>query len=82
MKTQLKSLTRKTKTINIAVLISGRGSNMLALHKKIQKGSLKNVNISIVISDSKESIGLAKANALGLPTALVDRKDFNSQGGF
>ena len=63
--------------MNIAVLISGRGSNMLALHQAIQKGSLNNVTLSLVISNNKEAAGLAKAKTLGLPTALVDKSKFN-----
>lgn len=65
--------------MNIAVLISGRGSNMLALHQAIQKGSLKNVTLSLVISNNKEAAGFAKAKILGLPTALVDKDRFNSR---
>lgn len=68
--------------MNIAVLISGRGSNMLALHQAIQKGSLKNVALSLVISSHKEAAGLAKAKRLGLPTVLIDRSQFNSRRDF
>lgn len=68
--------------MNIAVLISGRGSNMLALHQAIQSGNLANVTLVLVIGSRKEAAGLAKASNLGLPAELIDRSKFSSRRDF
>jgi phosphoribosylglycinamide formyltransferase-1 len=59
----------------IGVLLSGRGSNFLALHAAIQRGELP-ARIAMVVSDVPEAPGLARAGELGLPTAALARRDF------
>jgi phosphoribosylglycinamide formyltransferase-1 len=53
-----------------AVLISGRGSNMLALEQATRDGRIDG-HIAAVISDRADAAGLAAARDLGLPTAAV-----------
>lgn len=57
-------------SLPFAVLISGRGSNMLALARAVQDGRIDG-RIVAVISDRADAAGLASAQALGLPTAVV-----------
>jgi phosphoribosylglycinamide formyltransferase 1 len=54
--------------LKLAVLISGRGSNMIALAHACQAGRL-NAEIALVASDRPDAAGLAAATALGLRTA-------------
>lgn len=54
----------------LAVLISGRGSNMLAIVRACLAGTL-NAEVAVVIADRPEAAGLAHAAALGVPTATV-----------
>ncbi len=54
-----------------AVLISGRGSNMLALARATRDGRI-NGKIVAVISDRAEAAGLAEAERLGLATAVLE----------
>jgi phosphoribosylglycinamide formyltransferase-1 len=54
----------------LAVLISGRGSNMLAIAAACARGSLP-VEISAVISDRDDAPGLAAARDLGLRTVSL-----------
>jgi phosphoribosylglycinamide formyltransferase-1 len=61
--------------MNLAVLISGRGSNLEAILKAIDKGIIK-ANISIVISNKKDARGLEIARKFGIKTAFVNPKDF------
>jgi phosphoribosylglycinamide formyltransferase-1 len=56
-------------------LLSGRGSNFLAIARSIRSGSLPNSEIAVVISNVADAPGLKAAEELGLPTAL-----FVSQG--
>lgn len=65
-------------TINLAIFLSGRGSNFEALQSAIQRGDLK-AKITLVASNSADAIGLKTATGLSIPTAVFDRKQF-SQG--
>jgi phosphoribosylglycinamide formyltransferase-1 len=53
-----------------AVLISGRGTNMLALARAAADGAISG-RLSIVISDRADAAGLAEARRLGLPTRVL-----------
>jgi phosphoribosylglycinamide formyltransferase-1 len=53
-----------------AVLISGRGSNMLALERATRDGRIDG-RVATVISDRADAAGLAAARDLGLATAVV-----------
>ncbi len=57
----------------IAILISGRGSNMIALAEATRDGRIPNAEISVVISDQRNALGLARARALGIETLVIGR---------
>ena len=57
-------------TLRLGVLLSGRGSNFLAIAESIRAGRLQGVEIAVVISNVADSGGLAAAQQLGLPTAV------------
>jgi phosphoribosylglycinamide formyltransferase-1 len=59
----------------VAILISGRGSNMAAL---IQAAAAEDypAEIAIVISNRADAGGLEKAKSSGIPTAVVESKPF------
>ena len=61
--------------LKIGVLVSGRGSNLQAIHGAIQSGSLR-ATIAVVISNKKEAPGLVRAKAEGLPCVFHDPKAF------
>jgi phosphoribosylglycinamide formyltransferase-1 len=59
----------------LGILLSGRGSNFLAIADAVQSGILQGVaKIAVVISNNAESYGLQRARELGLPTALFVSK--------
>lgn len=58
----------------IAILISGRGSNMLALAEAVRDGRLPKTGISVVISDQPSAPGLTKAKELGIETLVIERR--------
>jgi phosphoribosylglycinamide formyltransferase-1 len=59
----------------IAVFISGRGSNMLAIARNALEGSLRDCcEIALVFSNNPDAPGLAAAQRLGLPTACIDSR--------
>jgi phosphoribosylglycinamide formyltransferase-1 len=54
----------------LGILLSGRGSNFLAIAKSIREGRLPSAEIAIVIANVPEAPGLNAARVLGLPIAL------------
>lgn len=57
----------------IGILISGRGSNMIALADAVREGRVPDAEISVVISDKRSAEGLARANARGIETLVIGR---------
>ena len=62
------------KTFRLGILISGRGSNMVALIDAAQAGMIPNAEVSVVISDKPNAAGLAKAQEKGIETVVVERR--------
>ena len=58
----------------IAILISGRGSNMVALADAIGAGKISNAQVALVVSDKTAAAGLQLAAQRGLETAVVERR--------
>ena len=59
----------------VAILISGRGSNMEALIKVCQDDSFP-ASIELVISNKKEAFGLEIAQSYGIQIQSLNRKNF------
>jgi phosphoribosylglycinamide formyltransferase-1 len=59
------------KKTRVAVLISGRGSNMMALIKAAKKPSYP-AEIALVLSNRRDAVGLSHAQAAGITTAIID----------
>ena len=62
----------------LGILISGRGSNMLAIGEAIGAGRL-DATIAVVVSSRPGAPGLERAAAAGIPTAVVAPKDHASR---
>jgi len=60
--------------MKIGILISGRGSNMVAIVEAVQSGAIPNSEVAIVISDKKSAEGLEKAKLRGVETKIITRK--------
>jgi len=58
----------------LGVLLSGRGSNFLAIAESIRAGRLPGVEIAVVISNVADAAGIEAARALGLATAVLVSK--------
>lgn len=61
--------------MKIAVLISGRGSNLQSLIDAQARGSLS-AEISLVISNIPNATGLERAIRAGIPTKTISHRDF------
>jgi len=54
----------------LGILLSGRGSNFLAIARNIREGRLPNVEIAVVISNIADAPGILAAQQLNLPTKI------------
>src|SRR5579862_8943044 len=54
----------------LGILLSGRGSNFLAIARSIREGRLPGVEIAVVVSNVAGAPGIAAAEQLGIATAL------------
>jgi phosphoribosylglycinamide formyltransferase-1 len=66
-------MTRK----RVAILISGRGSNMAALIEAAKAADYP-AEIALVMSNRADAAGLARAQSESIPTAVVDHKLYGS----
>ena len=67
--------------MRVAILISGRGSNMENLIRASYKSD-SNINIIRVISNRKDATGLNIARDLGVETEVIEHEQFNSRSAF
>lgn len=75
------SIEEKNTVKNIAVLISGGGSNLQSMIDACASGRI-NGRITIVISNRPDAFGLERAAKSGIPTQVIDHQAFNSRQAF
>ncbi len=63
---------------NIAVLVSGGGTNLQALIDAQKNGTLKNGRISCVVSSKPDAYALTRAQENGIDTRVIRKKDYTS----
>jgi phosphoribosylglycinamide formyltransferase 1 len=56
----------------LGILLSGRGSNFLAIADAIGEGRLPNVEIAVVVSNRRNAPGIAAAIERGIPVQLIE----------
>jgi len=66
---------KRTAPLRVAVLASGRGSNLQAIIDAIEAGQTQ-AQIVAVVSNKKEAVALERARTYGLPDVFVDPKPF------
>ena len=71
-----------TGKVKIAVLVSGGGTNLQALLDAEKSGVLRSGKISLVISNKPGAYALQRAQAAGVKTAVVNKKECLSQAEF
>jgi phosphoribosylglycinamide formyltransferase 1 len=70
-----------TSPLPVAVVISGRGSNMEAIARAAQAAG-SGYQVVRVIADRADAVGLTRAAALGVPTSVVPGKQFADRRSF
>jgi phosphoribosylglycinamide formyltransferase 1 len=64
--------------LRLGVLISGRGSNLRAIHEAIARGELP-ASVEVVVSNRVDAPGLVWASEAGLRTSVLTRDDLPSR---
>lgn len=64
--------------VNVAVLVSGGGTNLQALIDAKTAGNLPKAKLALVIASKPGVYALERAKAAGIPTEVVCRKDFDT----
>ncbi|MHB1743960.1 MAG: phosphoribosylglycinamide formyltransferase [Acidobacteriaceae bacterium] len=59
---------------HLGILLSGRGSNFLAIADAVDRGQIEDADISIVISNRAEAAGIAAAKSRGLATLAIEAR--------
>ena len=67
---------------NIAVLVSGGGTNLQALIDAEKSGIIKSGSIKLVVSNNASAYALERAKNAGIDTAVVLKKELGSQDAF
>ncbi len=68
--------------VNIAVLVSGGGTNLQALIDAQNAGKINNGHLSLVLSSSPDAYALRRAEKNGIETCIVSKKDHKSREKF
>ena len=72
----------KKEPANIAVLVSGGGTNLQALIDAEESGIIKSGKIKLVISNNSNAYALVRADKAGIRTAVVLKKELGSLEAF
>ncbi len=67
--------------LKVAILISGRGSNMAALIEAMQPGDFP-AEVALVLSNRPDAAGLEVARAANIPTEVIKHGDFDNREAF
>ena len=68
--------------LNIAVFVSGGGTNLQALIDAQDRGEIKNGKITFVLASNENAYALERAKKAGIDTAVVSRKQYESKADY
>jgi phosphoribosylglycinamide formyltransferase 1 len=66
--------------VKIAVLVSGRGSNLQKIINSIEKGYVKNAKINVIISNKEDSYALERGRNHGINTVFLNPSKCDKAG--
>ena len=64
--------------LNVAVLVSGGGTNLQALIDAQKDGKIKQGKLACVISSKADAFAIERAKKAGIPTEVILRKNFST----
>ena len=66
----------------IAICVSGGGTNLQAIIDKVNDGTIRNTEISIVISNKPDAYALERAKKAGIDAVCISPKGFENRDDF
>ena len=68
--------------MNIAVFVSGGGTNLQALLDAEARGEIKNGKITLVLASNENAYALERAKKTGVETAVVNKKNYPTKADY
>ncbi len=68
--------------MNIAVFVSGGGTNLQALLDAEARGEIKNGKITLVLASNENAYALERAKKAGVETAVVNKKNYPAKADY
>ncbi|MCF7807226.1 MAG: phosphoribosylglycinamide formyltransferase [Candidatus Marinimicrobia bacterium] len=68
--------------LRIGALVSGGGTNLQAIMDAIDKGTIPDAAVELVVSNKKDAYALERAEAAGIATGIISRKQFENSADF
>lgn len=68
--------------LNVAVMVSGGGTNLQAIIDAVKSNKITNVNLSLVVSNKEGAYALTRAKENGIKDKLIAPKDFATREEF
>ncbi len=65
--------------LNIAVFVSGGGTNLQAIIDNIEDGTISKARIALVISNKADAYALERAKKYNIKTKVISKKDFEDR---
>lgn len=65
--------------MNVAICVSGGGTNLQALLDAKVRGDLTAANLALVIASRSDTLAEKKAQAAGIPTLVMSKKTYSNQ---
>ncbi len=66
--------------VNLAVLISGNGSNLQAILDAVDNGDLPGARVALVVSNRKDAYGMQRAFKYGVPVVYFPKLPYTNAG--
>lgn len=70
-----------SRIVPLGILLSGHGTNLQAIIDAVEEGRL-DASVRLVISNKANAYGLVRAKKHGIPTAVIDHREFSSRETF
>lgn len=67
------------KSVKVAVLVSGGGTNLQAIIDAKKSGIIKSADIALVISSNENAYALVRAKENNIPAAVISKKEFKTE---
>lgn len=68
--------------LKVGVMVSGGGTNLQAIFDAMDRGTITNTEIEVVISNNKTAFALERARSRGIKTVVMSPRDYGTRDEF